>query len=472
MSQRLKKAFSFLFEVEPHERLKVLLLTLSFLLIISGYTIAKELKDSLFVHIVGKEYIPLAKNLSMIMLIPGILIYSRLVDSIRRYQLLYVYTAVYGLGCLIIGYFIAHPAIGLPNSEPSKYRLFGWLLYFFLEGYSPFVVSLFWAFANSITSPEAAKSNYPFMIAGSKLGGMLMAGFALVLLQRLSSTGGHFFSDVVGHQILITISSLLLLMVPFIIHILMKKVPGRYLHGYEAAYQVEKQRSRHEKTKSGFKETLTSMLSGLTMLIQYPYVMGMFGMVFFWEIINVVLGYQRLGIGKTAALDISDYTRFLFESVFFVHATGFVIVLFGTRALISALGERLSLMLIPSVTGLLLIYLLTSESVTAVIIVYVLIRAVNYAFAYPLRESLYIPTTKEMKFKSKSWIDAFGVKVAKGGGSVYNMLLTGLTPTLIPTFNTILFSSIIGLWLLTAHLLGRRFERAVKSNEVIGFSEH
>jgi ATP:ADP antiporter, AAA family len=470
MHLRLKSILRFFLDVEPHERLKVILLTLSFFFIIGGYTIVKELKDSLFVHIVGKEYIPWAKIVAMGILIPPILLYSRLVDLMRRYHLLYVYTIVYGVGGLIITYFLADSSIGLGNVVTSKYRYFGWFVYFFLEGYSPFVVGLFWAFANSITSPQAAKSNYPLMIAGSKIGGACMSALALLVLGRNGDQ--LLFPTIFAHQILFALASLLLLLVPFVIHLLITMVPGRYLHGYEAAYRVEKARDNEVKEKMGLSNFMQSMLGGLTMLLRYPYLMGMFGMVFFWEMVNVVFGYERLGVGQATSLTMSDYSHFLFESALFVHIAGFAIVLFGTRALMSVLGERRSLMLVPALTGVLLIYYLSFQSATAVLIVYVLIRSINYAFAYPLRESLYIPTTKEMKFKSKSWIDAFGIKIAKSSASYYNLFVEGLHRSLLTAVNGVFFVFIIGSWLITAHLLGRRFEIAVKNNEVIGAEEH
>lgn len=157
--------------------------------------------------------------------------------------------------------------------------------------------------------------------------------------------------------------------------------------------------------------------------------------------------------------------------MFFGHFAGFFIVLFGTRAIINFLGERRSLMFVPSITGLLLVYYLSSQSASAILIAYILMRSVNYAFAYPLRESLYIPTTKEMKFKSKSWIDAFGAKVAKGCGSYYNVFAAGFAESMIFSVHVVFFSLVIGFWVITAHLLGRRFEKAVASQEVIGAEE-
>lgn len=470
MSSRLKQMFRFFIDVEPHERIKVLLLTISFFLVIGGYTMIKELKDSIFVSIVGREYMPWAKMLSMVVLIPPILIYSRLVDWLRRYQLLAFYCLLYGIGGLLCAYYLGHPVIGLENTDTGPYRLFGWIFYFFIEGYNPFVISVFWAFTNSITSPEAAKNNYTIMIAGSKIGGMVMSSFAWWILSARALDGSPWLSDVVSHQILVAISSLFLVCVPFIIYVLLKNVPGKLLHGYEAAYKVEKQRSK-EEVSGGFWGTFKSMFSGLVMLVKYPYVLGMFGMIFFWEVINVVFSYLRLGIGQSSTNSVAGLSGFLFEQAFYIHLAGFFIVLLGTRAIINFLGERLSLMAVPTITGILLSYYLTSQSIKAVLVVYVLIRSVNYAFAYPLRESLYIPTTKEMKFKSKSWIDAFGAKVAKGCGSYYNVFSAGFAESMLFSVHILFFSVVIGLWILTAHLLGRRFERAVAHQEVIGSEE-
>ena len=124
------------------------------------YTVANELKSSIFMHIVGRSAIPTVRIYAMFLLIPLILIYSVSVDSMRRYQLLSFYCAAYGIVGLIFTYFLGHPTIGIPNGHTSTSRIFGWLFYFFIEGYAPFVVSVFWAFANSVSNPKSAKKYY------------------------------------------------------------------------------------------------------------------------------------------------------------------------------------------------------------------------------------------------------------------------------------------------------------------------
>ncbi|MBA3954507.1 hypothetical protein H0X48_04285 [Candidatus Dependentiae bacterium] len=462
MSSRLKNIFKFLLDVKRDELLKVLLLTFSFFLVIGAYTVAREIKDVVFTTIVGqnRKYQAYAKIFSMLILVPALFAHSRLVDILRRHYLLYIYATLYGVIGLICVFFIGHPTIGLANIVSSPYRLFGWLFYFFIEGYSPLVVSVFWAFANSITSPESAKGNYTFMIAGSKIGGILTAAAACLLLSA------NIFSDIVNHQILLAVSSLILLVVPFVIYWLIVKVPGKDMHGYEAAYKIEQER---DENHTGDKKTaLSGMLSGIFMLFKYPYVMGIFGMSFFFEVINQAIKVENIIFGKSMATTLSGYTQFLLWQALLVHVVGFFVVVFGTRALIQALGERRSLLLIPALTGVSIIGFVFKRSYTNAIIAFVVTRSVNYAFAVPLRESLYIPTVKEIQFKTKSWIDGIGTKFAKMSASSFNMYTDGLTGQLLWTMQGSFFTISIGLWFVTAYLLGRRFEKAVARNEVIG----
>ena len=205
------------YEAQFYEGRKFLFLGITFFFVIASYTFTRELKESIFAFTVGREYIPYAKLLSMITLVSVILFYAMLVDSLRRYYLICVYTSFYAVGSIVFAYFLGHPVIGLANTDSSPYRLFGWLFYFFIEGYSPFVVSVFWAFANSITNPDSAKKRYGYMVSYSKVGGMFSAATAWFLLSWKMSDGTPIFSDIVGHQLILYISAAMLSIVPFII---------------------------------------------------------------------------------------------------------------------------------------------------------------------------------------------------------------------------------------------------------------
>lgn len=444
---------------QQYEQLKFILLGLVFFCVIGSYTVARELKDSIFTFVVGREYIPYAKLATMFFLVPAILLYARLVDSMRRYYLLCFYALVYAVLGLIFTFFLGHPTIGITNTHSGSDRIFGWLFYFFVEGFSPFVVSVFWAFANSVSSPGEAKRNYGVMTAWSKMGGCLTAGLAWLLLTIQISRGG---TDLWNHQVLLGMSSLLLLCVPLLILVLMKKVPGILLHGYEAVYKEEKHRAKHEHQKPG-------VFAGLGMLVKYPYVLGIFGMVYFYEVIATVLNYMRLGVAMSESNNISVTSAYLFDTIFYTHLMGFFISLIGTRTLLMKFGERRCLMLIPIGSGLALTYfMLSSTTNNALKVAFIIIKSINYAFSWPVRESLYIPTVKEIKFKSKSWIDAFGSKFAKASGQAFNLGIVNVgAAAMLPVYGAF-FASTVGLWFVTAFLLGRRYDKVITNQEVIG----
>lgn len=456
MNMQMRNKIRSFLDIEPQERLKLFFLATAFFFVIAGYTVASELKDAIFLNVVGRAWIPYAKSISMIVLLPAIFVYSLLVDRVRRYQLLAIYSALYGIFSLLIAYYLGHPEIGIVNTAISPYRFFGWFTYFFFEGYSPFVVGVFWAFANSINSPDSAKKNYGLMVSGSKLGGILSATIAWGIFSWFSCAQS-LQADVFAHQIVLAISAFAVLIVPFVIYFLVKKVPHQYLHGYEAAYQVEKK--KHERK--------TGVLEGFMMLVKYPYVMGIFCMVYFYEVIATVLSYLRLGVAEQYC-NMSSKSAFLFKVSLTTHIIGLVISLIGTRSLLLFLGTRICLLLIPLLSGALLFYAMLSGHSQAIIFAFISLKAVNYAFSWPVRESLYIPTVKDIKFKAKSWIDAFGSKLAKASGSGVNVAMSSLGSEVFLAIHSFFFAVIVAFWFVTAFLLGHRFEKAVSKDEVIG----
>lgn len=445
------------------ERLKFIFLGATFFFLVFGYSIVKDLKDSVFMNVVGRDYVPWAKLAALFVLIPPIFLYSKIVDKLRRYQLLASCGVLFGVLGLMFAYLLGHPSIGLSNTNTSPHRLFGWIFYFFVEGYSPFLVSVFWAFANSVTSPKGARKGYAFMVSASKMGGMAGTGIAWLLfsLYRNATVFGS-LADVRIHQAVLAGASLGVLMVPVMVYLLMRNVSGRYLHGYEAAYRVEKEKSRQGKEETG-------MWAGLIMLLKYPYVLGIFGMVYFYELVATVLNYMRLGVAQTDAENLAQVSGFLLQSTFMMHCVGLLIALLGTSTLMRYFGERACLLLVPLISGFLLFILMAETTPFVLAGAWVVLKAVNYAFAWPVRESLYIPTVKSIKFKSKAWIDAFGSKVAKSSGSTFNIFMTKFETISMGTpVYSVFFASVVSLWIVVAYLLGRRFEQAVIHNEVIG----
>ena len=66
------------------EVIKFLSLGVTFFLIIGVYWTMRPLKDGIFLTMVGKDYQPLAKLVSMVAVFPIVMFYSKLVDWFSR----------------------------------------------------------------------------------------------------------------------------------------------------------------------------------------------------------------------------------------------------------------------------------------------------------------------------------------------------------------------------------------------------
>lgn len=452
------------FDLDKQERNKIFWLAVAFFCVIGSYTVLKELKDVLFAQIVGSSHLYQVKLISMFVLLPATLVYAKLVDYMSRFWLLMFYSLLYGVGGFVIAYFLSDPVMGLDNVVASSDRTFGWFIYLFYEGLVPFVISVFWSFANSVTSPDTAKKGYTILIAGSKIGGMFTAGIAWAMFTPTSFLGAHAWSSVFVHQILLVGASILLAVSPVIIYYLLQTSQEKSLHGYEAVYKYEEQQEKKGQSETG-------MFSGLTMLFKYPYILGIFGMMFFYELVNVVLGIQRTVLLQSFAKDAADFSGEMFRQRFYMHFVGLVISFFGTRLLIKRWGEQVCLILIPLFTGVLLFYFMMVYNEQAILHVFMALGMLNYAFASPLREALYIPTVRDVRFKSKAWIESFGQRFAKACGSsvigaIQKVAIVG-TPAYIAMFSGF-FVWVIALWTIVAWLLGRKYVSLVKKGEAIG----
>ena len=464
MQSKLIENLKSLWFIKKEFRLKVLFLSLTFLLMMACLAIWRPLKVSIFAKIVGSEYVPDAKLYSLFFLVPLIIFYSKLVDWLRRHQLLYCFTLFHGVCGIIFSYLLAHPVYGIANTYTSPTRLTGWFFYFFMESFNAFLSTVFWSFADSINNPKDAKNYYGFFVSGSKIGSILSAGS---LYLALTTMNGVKDSVLLSNSLLV--GSFLLFGAAFSIYLLMKIVPGYYMHGYEAAYQVEKKK---EKEKKSLWETLKGSIEGLLIIIKNPYVLGIFAVIVFYEIIIVIFDYRVLRYADSVHKTAGSLTAYYALYYLLMNTVGLVISFFGTTPILRLLGIRMSLFIFPVTCAIVLVTTMIFPSSAVFFIALVLLRAVNYALNHPTREILYIPTTKNIKFKAKAWTDAFGSRIAKGMGSAFNISLKKAAP-FFALMTSLSFS--LGLtfaWLIVIYFLGKTLQNTIDTKSVIGEKEN
>jgi AAA family ATP:ADP antiporter len=442
--------------IKKEFRPKVLFLTLAFFMLTACQAIWRPLKTAVFISIAGVENIPLAKIILILPMILLIIIYSKLVDWLRRHHLFYWFAISHALVGVLMYFLLSHPVYGLPNTVQSSSRFLGWGYYFFMESFGAFMSAVFWSFANSINKPKDAKNYYSLLVSGSKIGGILGAATLFVTTLYAESTA------VLPNFILS--GSLLLFFATAAIYFLMKYVPGYLMHGYEAAYQLEKKREREKKN---LKESLKESIEGLILIIKNSYVFGILALIFSYEVIIAIIDYLFAIAAANKSSGVIDLANYYALYILLMHSVGLFIALFGTAPVQRFLGIRLSLFVCPTLTILTLLAMLVSPTVGVIFFAAVFLRALNYGLNHPTREALFIPTTKAVKFKAKAWTDAFGSRFSKSAGSTLNRYVLFGFVRLSSAFSLVIASG----WLVISYFLGKKFQTTVDQNKVIGTEE-
>ncbi len=426
---------------------KYALLAVGFFFLIGSWWPLKTLKDSIFINTVGPEYLPYVKILSVSLFFPIVLLYSRLVDMYNKEKLIYFFISVYTVLGLIFVYFLHHPSIGVANIATDPKRILGWAFYVFCESYIDLIMTLYWSFVNDITTPESAKKGYGLIIFGSQLG-----GFAFTILGNyLSYDASQYASSV---PLIALISVVMFVMIAGTVWLLTKTLRASSMTGY--ADQVEATESkRTAKVAVGF-------LDGLKFLLTHPYVMGIFGLVFFQEVVSTVMGYQMSLLVKTTYVEPGLVNKFLFEYGLAVQGISCLFALIGTSVFHRWLGIRTSLILYPLSIGIFIAWYLLNPTLWTIFYVMLIAKALGYALNQPTKEALYIPTSRNIKYKSKAWIEMFGKRFSKASGSVVNGVV-GQALTLAGGFTI----GLIALWIGLAAVIGKTFNKTVDENKII-----
>ncbi len=424
------------------------MLALTFAFIIGTYWLMRPLKDGLFFKIVGRGYQPYAKIISFFFIIPVIFLYAKLVDLVEKQKLFYILAGIYSLLFVVITYYVGHETIGLKNAlgqwnVPAWNRWFGWIIYLSVESYGSLLPALFWSFVASSTDSATAKRGFGLIIGGAQIGAIAGPAFATQ-------------AEWVGMSFLTMTVAVCLAMVPLLVK--------AYITMFPAA--AETKVANDKKPKTGIFE-------GLRLLLSRPYLVGVFGVAVLYEVVVTIMDYQMKFIADTVYAGSDSFTSFLGYFGMATNSVALVFALVGTGFFITRYGLLFCLVAYPLIMAFItcgIIAMPASIMVSGGVWIFFFAtmagKALSYALNNPCKEILFIPTSKDIKFKSKSWIDSFGGRFAKGpAASGVNSVCASLSnPILIGS----LFSlGIIGVWLVAAVFVGRKNKELTDKNEQV-----
>jgi len=439
---------------ESKEELKKFgILALIFCGIIAIYWALRPMKDSIFNAMIGMDWQPVAKILSLVVIFPIVILYSKLVDTFPRHKVFYFLTGLYGAIAIVMFFCFSDPSIGLANTVKSPTRILGWVWYIWVESFGSLMVALFWAIVTDITSPESAKRGFPLVALFGQVGNMV--GPFFLNAKRLGFSNS---APVVG------VLGCLLFVIGFMFWVFMHVTPADQLKGYRAEGEADEVES-----EPGFFE-------GLKLLVTRGYLLGLFLIITIYEVIVTVLDFHFKMSVSTAFTNELEVGAYLASYATMTGVVSTLCVLFGINSIQRILGMRASLLMLPVLTTVAVILIkLNPQSLIIGFWIMVFSKAVNYALNQPTLKQLYIPTSKDTKYKAQAWIEMFGGRLSKGSGSyintfraplvAHNGAVDGVARFLM--FSSLISFGLVGVWLLVAIYVAKTYDKAIKEKRIV-----
>ncbi len=444
-------------EFTPAELLKFGLLAAAFFLIIGSYWTLRSIKDAFFDYLVGYKQVWAAKIITVFAMVPIIGIYNKLVDCMSREKLFWVICGFYSVLFVIFGFAYVNLnsslfALGdsMLSWVPGKAvtsdgvqlfglsRLLGWAAFIVVETMGGIIVALFWSYTHSTTRTELGKRGYPLVYIAAQAGNL--AGPTMAT-----------YAELLGFLGLFLIAAGVLMLVPVIVQAYKTFVP-------EDLRQTD-------GSTTAVKKKSTGAFEAFRLMAQHPYLMGLAFVATVYEIVGTLIDFQ---FKLTASQVFSKEALAAYIGLYgqYTAAVGLTFAILGTSFVVRKLGVRWSLLLYPTLLASIVLMVRFFPVLNVLFWAMVCVKMLSYALNNPVKELMYIPTSKDVKFKVKAVIDGFGGKSAKAIGSMINGACSA-NPAMLVAYGSIASLGIIGVWIMIAVVVGKTYDELVENKQIL-----
>jgi AAA family ATP:ADP antiporter len=418
-------------DVRREEAAGALLMTLLLLLLLAAYYLMKTAREVLILTQGGaevKSYSSAGQALMLLWLVPAYGAFASRVSTVR-------------LVTVVTLFFASHLALFMV-AVASGLRV-GVIYFLWLGIFNVMVIAQFWAFANDVYSEEQGKRLFPLIGVGGSLGawlGSLRAGWLI--------ESGSPARLLAGAGVILVICAAL---VPLIHRLAVadgahdRRVANAPL-GRDGGFELIR------------NDRYLGLIAALMLLVNVVNTSGeyLFGR-YVVEQSHLLFG----GAGPEAEAARGRFVGETYASFFStVNLVGFLLQAFVVSRLFKWLGVGRSLFIHPLValTGYLL--MLRAPSLQTIGVLKVADNSLDYSLGNTTRQALWLPTSREAKYKAKQAVDSFFVRagdVAQAGIVFAGERLAFTVPT-FASVNVLL----AGAWLVVVALLAAaRTERQV-----------
>jgi len=419
-------------KVKPGEAVTVLLMTSNIFLTLAAYYMLKSAREGILsLEPRGAELASYASAFMAILLIPIVRGYGALAERYPRRKLIAVITSIFIINLAL---FFVLAKIRLPYLG---------LVYFIWVGiFSNMIIAQFWAYANDIYNPEQGERLFPLIQVGQSVGAIL------------GPLAASFVAKAINVWFLLLVAAAIL----GGCILLNTWVDSRQV---AAGHEGDAQRPAAQPLGND---------GGFQLIWKHNYLLYIALLILVLNVVNTTGEYllrsSVYDAARTAArgaeqsaeaiqqFSVSFYSRFYF----WVNLLGLLFQAFLVSRILKVFGVRKALF-IPALVALMGYFAIAIVPILAVVrTVKIFDNSQDYSLMNTLRSALYLPTTREIKYKAKQAIDTFFVRL----GDVLSALLVAAGIHLF-AFGTRGFSAMavgfVVFWLLLVIAIGREHRR-------------
>jgi AAA family ATP:ADP antiporter len=389
------------------------------------------MKNALFMELVGPHYLPQAKLASMLFLLVTLVLYGKGVDWLGKRRLLGVLYTLYALLFAVMTYFFQQGA-------QNHHLTLGWGFYLSIESFGSLGISHLWSLAvNATTDPAVAARRFPMLAVGGQIG----ACTCTFLLAR-SAGQGH------------TLVPLLYLAV-----VLIAVAPMLTFQWLQSNHIEDVVQAQPEAKKE------TGLWEGLRLVMTRPYLAAILWSVVAYELVGTYLDYQMNSKAHETLVSLERVTAFLATYGFAANLLSFIFALTGTSWLVRRWGLSRCLIIYPALLCLVVLGAASFPTLGVFFACQIALKGAAYGFNKPCLELVYVPTSDDIQFKAKSWIDTAGSRGGKALGSLMNAHLLRYAPAWLVWGGASVCLVFLAIWMPVSRALGDRYEQLLADNE-------
>lgn len=430
----LEKTLNIFTEVRSGEATSSLLLALNIFLILSAYYVLKPVREALILSSGGAEVKSYASAGQAMLLLFAIPIYSWLANRFPRRILINGVTLFFA-GCLLI-FFVLHY-----YQFPLGIIFFLWVGIFNLM-----VPAQFWAFANDIYTPEAGKRLFVIVAFGASLGAVAGSYIDSVLISSLG------------------VYNLMLVAAGILAGSLVITNVVDYLEQKSNSNADSEENPPEQNSEPFSNEGAFSMVLGNRYLLLIALMMLLLNWVnttgeYILGKTVLAAAEQSVGTNQSNGGSVEEYIGGFYAGLYsMVNVIGVLLQLFVVSRLLKYLGVRFAVLILPLIA-------MGGYLVAAFYPILEIVRitktaenATDYSVQNTVRQVLFLPTTREQKYKAKQAIDTFFVRA----GDVLSaaLIFVGTTWLSLSTQHFALFNTLlVAIWFTIAIFVGRDFKQ-------------